>query len=99
MDWRFYDEAVELLGLRFNYLPQLFRWRGRFHEVEAVERCWTVARGRRGDGIQRRYFRVQCGDGSYELYQDLVMGTWHVRRARNAPRRAWGVRRLASAWR
>ena len=99
MGWKFYDEAVELLEQRFNYLPQLFRWRGRYYEVDAVERCWTVTRRRRRHHLQRRYFQVQCGDGTFELYQDLVAGTWRLRRARVAPARAWAVRRLAPAWR
>jgi hypothetical protein len=78
-------------ALRYSYLPQLFRWRGRFYDVDSVKRCWTKG--------QRRFFRAQCGPGVYELYQDLVAGTWHLRRARLAAARVVAVRRFAPAWR
>jgi hypothetical protein len=91
MGWKFYDEAVEMQGLRHRFLPQHFRWRGRFYEVDSVERCWT-----RG---QRRYYRALCGPGVFELYQDLGAGTWHLRRARLAPARGVAIRRFAPAWR
>ena len=91
MGWKVYDEAVEMQGLRHNYLPQLFRWRGRLYDVDSVERCWTTGR--------RRYFRAQCGPGVFELYQDLGLGTWHLRRVRLAAARVVAVRRFAPAWR
>ena len=99
MGWKLYNESVEMLGLRYQFLPQLFRWHGRFHHVDSVERCWTVSRRRRGGHHQRRYFQVQCGDGVFELYQDLVAGTWHLRRSRLAPARVLVVQRYAPAWR
>jgi hypothetical protein len=99
MGWKFYDEAIEMLEQRFKYLPKLFRWRGRYYEVDAVDRCWTLERQRKRQRLERRYFRVQCGEGTFELYQDLVTATWHLRRARVAPVRAQEVQRLAPAWR
>lgn len=96
MAWNVYDEAVEMMGLRHRFLPELFRWRGRHHSVESVERCWTVSRGRRR---QNRFFRVQCREGAFELYQDLVAGTWHLRRAMLAPSRVRAAGRQAVAWR
>jgi hypothetical protein len=99
MGWKYYDDSVEMLEQRFKYLPQLFRWRGRYFEVDAVERCWTVVRRRRKHRLQRRYFQVQCGDGTFELYQDLETGLWHLRRARMSPARSQAVRYLAPAWR
>ncbi len=99
MSWKLYEESVEMQGLRYHFLPQLFRWRGRYHEVDSVDRCWTVSRRRRGGRMQRRYFQVQCGEGVFELYQDLLTGTWHLRRAMLAPARAFVVRRYAPAWR
>lgn len=91
MGWKYYDESVEMQELQYRFLPQLFRWRGRFFEVGSVERCWTRS--------QRRHFRVQCGYGVFELYQDLGTGAWHLRRARLAPARAVAVGRYAPAWR
>jgi len=91
MGWKHYGEAVEMQGMRYQFLPQLFRWRGRFYDVDSVERCWTAPR--------RRYFKVHCGHGILELYQDLDAGTWHLRRARLAPARALSMQRYAPAWR
>jgi hypothetical protein len=99
MGWKFYDESVEVLEQRYCYLPQLFRWRGRYYDVHAVERCWTVVRRRRSVSVQRRSFRVQCGDGTFDLYHDLRVDSWHLRRARLSAPRVYAVRRLLPAWR
>jgi hypothetical protein len=82
MNWKIYDEAVDMMKQRFRFSPHVFRWRGRYYHVEAVERCWTVSRRRRRRRMERRYFQVQCAGGTFELYQDLKIGTWHLRRAR-----------------
>ena len=99
MGWVYFDESVEMIERRYQYLPHLFRWHGRFYDVVAVERSWTVVRRRGRHRLERRYFQVQCGDGTFELYQDLRTGTWHLRRAKAAPARVPVVRRLAFAWR
>ncbi len=80
MTWKIYEEAIDVMQHRWRYFPAAFRWRGRRHQIEAVERSWLVpATGwRRQD---RRFFRVRCADGVFELYQDLRAGTWHLRRA------------------
>jgi hypothetical protein len=96
--WKTFDEPVEMISLRFRYLPYLLRWRGERLEVEAVERTWTVSShwGRQRKG--RRYFRVSCSVGFLEIYHDLWANTWHLRRANLAPARL-PVRRLAPVWR
>lgn len=81
MAWKYYDEAIDVVQHRCRYFPAVFRWRGRGYQVDAVERSWVVpAQGwrRRHD---RRFFRARCGEGTFELYQDLQIGTWHLRRA------------------
>ncbi len=66
------NEPVLLIEQRFNFLPLNFRWRGALWRVRSV-----VAVQERG---ARRYFRVICQDGSrHMLFQDLTLGTWHVR--------------------
>ena len=84
MAWRIYDDAVELIQRRFQYFPDVFRWRGRRYRVQSVRRCWTSS----GHGWRRRaarhYFQVECAEGDFELYQDVEDGTWHLRRARFA---------------
>ncbi len=66
-------EAAEVLEKRFGYFPQVFRWRGRTYEVDAVERCWTsVKRG------PRLCFRVRCRETRYELTQDVRLNKWEV---------------------
>jgi hypothetical protein len=85
MGWKIFDEPVQLVSLRFRYLPRAFVWRGQRHEVESVEQCWTVSRVGWSRRVQRRFFRVRCSAGRFELYQDLRVGTWHLRRARLTP--------------
>lgn len=77
MAWKTYDEAIDVIERRHQFFPRAFRWRGRRYEVESVERCWTATR----PGA-RRYFRLQCAAGAFDVFQDLAAGTWHVRRVR-----------------
>lgn len=99
MAWKLYDEAIEILERRFQYFPRAFRWRGRRHDVEAVEECWTVSRQGWRRRVERHFFRVQCAEGTFELYQDLEANTWHLRRAKAAPAPLPEARRVAPAWR
>ena len=74
-----WSEPVELIEQHFNFLPRIFRWRGSLWYVRRVVKVWDYA----GSGWQpsRRYFQVICQeDRSYVLFQDLSIGTWHVRR-------------------
>jgi hypothetical protein len=98
MRWRIYDEAIELLEQRFQYLPRVFRWRGRRYSVEVVRKCWTTSRWRWRGRVERRFFQVQCAEGGFELFQDLRSGTWRLRRARFFSARALAVRRVSPAW-
>lgn len=69
-------EPVELVERRFNFLPQRFRWRGDLLQVRRV----VAIRDRAAPGAPRRYFEVVCQDGAtYVLFQDLRIGTWHMR--------------------
>jgi hypothetical protein len=75
--WSAGGEPVELVEQRFNFLPQRFRWRGVHWRVRQISAIWEHARGRQQ---ARRYFRVICQDDTqHMLYQDLTLGTWHVR--------------------
>jgi hypothetical protein len=64
-------DAVEIQERRFGYFPQRFRWRGKTHEVQAVERCWTKA-GQRA----QLCFRVRCGEGCFDLTQHVKTNIW-----------------------
>ncbi len=99
MGWTMFGEAVEMLARRHGYFPLAFRWRGQRFKVEAVERCWTVVRRSRRGRVERRFFQVKCAGGSFELYRDLVDGTWHLRRAKLGRATRPAVRRTAAAWR
>jgi hypothetical protein len=96
--WKIYDERVHVLKQRCGFFPDLFLWRGRQYQVHAVERCWVVSRRGWQRRVQRRFFQVQCAAGTFELFQDLREGTWHVRRALLHTTRVRAVRRPAPAW-
>lgn len=68
-------EAVEMLEKRFGYFPRRFRWRGRIHDVEAVESCRT-----RMGMNPMLCFRVRCPEGLFELSQDVRLNKWEVSR-------------------
>jgi hypothetical protein len=70
-------EPVDLVEQRYNFLPHSFRWRGAMRRVRRVARVWE----QQGSAARspRRYFEVTCGGGgSYVLFQDLRVGTWHM---------------------
>lgn len=64
-------DAVEIQEKRFGYFPQRFRWRGKTHEVQAVERCWTKT-GRN----PHLCFRVRSADGTFDLTQNVKTNIW-----------------------
>jgi hypothetical protein len=99
MGWKIYDEAIQIVQQRFRYFPQVFRWHGQRFEVESVVRCWTVTRRGRKRRTERRFFHVRCVAGDFEIYQDIKVGTWHLRRARFGPARVYAARRAQPAWR
>jgi hypothetical protein len=99
MGWTLFDDAVEMLSRRHGYFPLAFRWRGQRFKVEAVERCWTVNRRTRRGRVERRFFQVRCAGGNFELYRDLVSGTWHLRRAKLGRTTGPAARRTTPAWR
>lgn len=81
-------DGIDMLQRRHGYFPRIFAWRGCWYEVDAVERCWTVTRRGLLGRVERGWFRVRvrprCGDGreasTFEIYQDLRKGTWHMGR-------------------
>lgn len=75
-------EPIAVPAKRDGYFPKAFVWRGRRHEIRAVEECWTVIRQRRpfGGDVQRHLFRVRTGEATFILSQDLGRGTWQLER-------------------
>ena len=91
------DEAVLVERKRFGFSPEVFVWRGNRFEVRRVERWWTHSRRHAGQQLKRRYYRVHCDAGIFELYQDLVANSWHLARAPRSGRvpargHSWWVR-------
>jgi len=81
-------DVIDMLKRRHGYFPEVFAWHGRRYDVSAVERCWTIARrGLRGK-VERYCFRIRARprfgsfntDETFEIYQDLRHGTWHMQR-------------------
>jgi hypothetical protein len=98
MGWRIFDEAVDVVDRRFEYFPDVFRWRGRRFRAESVERTW-LSLGRLQRRAARRFFLVRCQEGAFELFQDLETGDWGLRRAKFiSPTRA-AIRLVAPAFR
>ncbi len=74
-------EPIQMKARRFGYFPDRFQWHGRDYHVSRVERCWTVRTRRWGGRVERLCFRVHCGDGVFDIHQDLLGNTWHIQRA------------------
>lgn len=71
-------EPIRLLSRRHNYFPQRFLWRGEQYDIYAVVRAWTEIK--RGGTLIRHFFRVQCLEGTFELYQDVTLNAWYMAR-------------------
>jgi hypothetical protein len=73
-------EPIQMRERRHGYFPKLFVWRGKRYQVDAVERCWTVSRRKKGNKVERHCFRVRCPEGTFEVYQDVRYNTWHLQK-------------------
>ena len=73
-------EPIDMRARRHGYFPKTFVWRGHKYDVYAVERCWTISRRGRGGRVEQHRFRVRCGEGTFEVYQDVRYNTWHMHR-------------------
>ncbi len=77
------QEPIRVTAKQHGFFPKAFVWHGQRHDVEAVERCWTV-QGRSWFGrparIERHCFRVRCAEGVFHLYEDLGDNAWYIER-------------------
>ena len=99
MGWKIYDETVEMIERRYQYLPETFRWRGLRYDIDEVQRSWTTLGRILRPAVQRRFYLVRCGEGRFEIFQDLKTGVWWLRRAKLTSGRALPFRRMAPVWR
>lgn len=99
MGWKIYDEAIEVLQRQFQWFPQVFRWRGRRYQVEAVEQCWTVSRSGWRRRVKGHYFELRCAEGRFEVFQDVESNAWRLRRAKLNGLTGAIARQPAPAWR
>lgn len=68
-------EPIQMAAKQFGFFPRAFLWRGRRHDVRAVESCWTEnAHGR----VLRHCFRVRTDRAVLELAQDIARDAWRV---------------------
>ncbi len=68
------SEPIELVTLRFGFLPAAFRYDDRVQRVSSIVWIRDVCRH---DG-DLRYYRVRCTDSSEQtLIHDLATGRWY----------------------
>ncbi len=68
-------EPVVMTAIQNGFFPRVFEWRGRRHDVRAVEACRTEQR--RGQ-VRRHVFRVRTDRAIFELAQDLARNQWRI---------------------
>ncbi len=73
-------DPIRVTAKQHGYFPKTFVWRGRSHDVQAVERCWTLQG--RGERVQvaQHCFRVRCAEGTFQIVQDLRDNAWYIER-------------------
>lgn len=74
------DEAIAVPTLHHGFFPKAFVWRGRRHDVSAVEDCRTEVRRDWRGLAERHHFRVRSEGAVFELMQDLARDTWQLER-------------------
>ncbi len=72
------DEPVRIERKRYAFLPEVFVWRGRRYDVRCVDRSWTRTWGTGPGRRERRYFRLCCDGGTFEIYHDVLANLWHL---------------------
>jgi hypothetical protein len=68
-------EPVQVADKQNGFFPRAFVWRGRRHDVRAVEACRTEQRRGR---VRRHLFRVRTDRAVFELAQDVRRDQWRV---------------------
>ncbi len=72
------NEPVVVSAKRYGFFPQVFVWRGRRHDVRAVEACRTEVRRDWRGRVERHRFRVRTAEAVFELTQDPARDTWRL---------------------
>ncbi|MDW8325224.1 MAG: hypothetical protein RMK99_01555 [Anaerolineales bacterium] len=68
-------EPIRIEAKRFGFFPSAFTWRGRRHDIRAVESCRTE----NGHGrVRRHIFRVRTDRAVLELTQDVARDAWRI---------------------
>lgn len=68
-------EPIRMEARRFGFFPSAFTWRGRRHDIRAVESCRTEnGRGK----VRRHIFRVRTDRAVLELAQDVARDAWRI---------------------
>jgi len=81
-------EQIMVVKKRFGYFPQTFLWRGKTFEVLATEKCQTELKRSLFNRVERHHFRVNCAEGTFELFQDILNNTWHIKQSRTRKARS-----------
>ena len=74
------SEPVAVPAKQHGFFPKAFVWRGRRHDVRAVEDCRTEVRPGWQGQVKRHHFRVRTEAAVFELIQDLARDTWLLER-------------------
>jgi len=72
------NEPVVVPSKRYGFFPQVFVWRGRRHDVCAVEACRTEVRRDWRGRVECHRFRVRTDSAVFELIQDPSHDTWKL---------------------
>jgi hypothetical protein len=73
-------EPIVIASLLNGFFPESFVWRGRRHDVRAVESCRTEVRRNWRGQVKRHYFRVRTEGAVFDLAQDVARNVWQIER-------------------
>ncbi len=71
-------ESIKMLERRFNFFPAKFYWRGRVHNIEAVNECKTVTNPK--DSQATYHYWVRCNGQLLHLCEITPSGHWLLQR-------------------
>ena len=74
------NEPIAVTAKQHGFFPRMFVWRGRRHDVRAIEACRTEVRRDWQGRVERHLFRVRTDAAVFELTQDPVLDTWRLER-------------------
>lgn len=74
------NEPISITAHDHGYFPKSFLWRGQRHQINSIEKCWTVSRRDWLGRVEKHCFKVRTAEAMFVVYHDLARNAWYLER-------------------